>query len=39
MDISVDTKKVKYTKDEEPLFTDNSNIGLIKAPVYFKLFE
>ena len=36
MDISVNTRKVKYKRDEEPLVMD---ILLIKAPGYFKLFE
>ena len=36
MDISANTSKVKYKNDEEPLVTD---IFLIKAPGYFKLFE
>ena len=35
----VNTSKVKYTKDEEPLVTDNSKIKVIKALGYFKLFE
>ena len=39
MDIIMNTNKVKDTKDEEPLVTDNSNIEVIKAPGYFKLFE
>ena len=39
MDISVNTKKVKGTKDEEPSVTDNSKIGAIKVPGYFKLFK
>ena len=36
MDISVNTSKVKDTKDEKSAATD---IELIKAPGYFKLFE
>ena len=39
MDISVNTNKAKYTKDEEPPVTDNYNIEVIKAPGYFKIFE
>ena len=35
MYISVDTRKLKDKKDEEPLVTD---ISLIKAPGYSKLF-
>ena len=35
----VDTSKVKYKRDEEPLVTDNSKIEVIKAPGYFKLSE
>ena len=31
--------KVKDTKYEEPLVTDNSKIEVIKALGYFKLFE
>ena len=36
MDISFNTSKVKYTKDEEP---SNTDILLIYAPVYSKLFK
>ena len=36
MDISVDTRKVTYRKDEERSVTD---ILLIKALGYFKLFD
>ena len=36
MDISVNTSKVKYITDEETAVTD---IEVIKAPGYFKLFE
>ena len=39
MDIRVNTNKVKDTKDEEPLFADNSNIEVITEPGYFKLFD
>ena len=39
MDISVNTNKAKDKKDEEPPVTDNSNIEVIKAPGYFKIFE
>ena len=35
----VNTITLKYTRHEEPLVTDNSNIEVIKAPGYFKLFE
>ena len=34
--MSVNTSKVKDTKDEEPAVTD---IEVIKAPGYFKLFK
>ena len=36
MNISVNTKKLKDTKDEEPVVTD---IEIFKAPGHFKLFE
>ena len=36
MDTSVNTSEVKYSKDEGPLVSD---ISLIKAPRYFKIFE
>ena len=36
MDISVNTRKLKDTKDEEPVAAD---IELINAPGYFRLFE
>ena len=39
MDISVNAKKVKDTKDEEHSVTNNSNIEVIKAPGYFKIFK
>ena len=32
-------KKVKDTKDEEPLVMDSTNIEVIKVPGNFKLFE
>ena len=35
----MNTIKVKDTKDEEPLVTDNSKIEVIKDPGYSKLFE
>ena len=35
----VNTRKVKDTKDEEPLVKHNSKIKVIKAPGYFKLFK
>ena len=39
MDISMNTNKVKDTKDEETLVMDNSNIEAIKALGCFKLFK
>ena len=39
MDISVNTNKVKDTKDEEHSVTDNSNIEVINTLGNFKLFE
>ena len=36
MDINLNTREVKYTKDKEPLVMD---ILLIKALGHFKLFE
>ena len=35
----MNTSKVKYTKDEEPLVMDNLNIDAIKATGHLKLFE
>ena len=32
-------RKVKDTKDEQPLVTDNSKIDVIETPGYFKLFD
>ena len=37
MDISANTNKLKDTRDE-PSVTDNSNVEVIQAPEYFKLF-
>ena len=36
---TVNTRKVKYTRDEELLVTDNYKIEVIKAPGCFKLFK
>ena len=39
MDIRVNTKKVKDTRDEEYLVTDNSKFEVIKTQGYFELLE
>ena len=39
MGIRVNTKKVKDTRDEEYLVTDNSKFEVIKTQGYFELLE